>query len=149
MAHEQRSSLLLRALMEKGMDGEVSVELAAMIKSVGSVNCFQVEKFQLLTGQATEIVEQRNGAGREEFDRWLKESALAVPAQVDSESTGGGAITGGLVADLPAVTAAPRQDVGDQDEVTGAAAGMEQAGGGSDGGGVGCTPTVSEGSKIL
>lgn len=87
----ERSSLLLRDLMEKGLDGEVSMELAAMLKAVGSVNCFQVEKFQLLTGQATERVETVVAAGRDEIERFLRESAVdieAVTVKGDSKSVG-------------------------------------------------------------
>lgn len=83
----ERSSLLLRALMERGLDGICNIDLAAMIKAVGSVNSFQVEKFQLLTGQATEIVETRTGAGREEVERWWREMATPIKASVESEST--------------------------------------------------------------
>jgi len=86
----ERSSLLLTVLLNKGMDGTISIELAAMLKAVGSVNCFQLEKYQLLTGQPTEILEQRVGAGRDEIERWWREQAIPVHAEVlpnDSAST--------------------------------------------------------------
>lgn len=83
----ERSGLLLRKLMERGMDGTCDMDLAAMLKAVGQVNDFQIEKFQLLTGQATERVEQVVGAGREDFERWWRESATPITAQVDIAST--------------------------------------------------------------
>jgi hypothetical protein len=83
----ERSSLLLKKLMEQAMDGACDMDLAAMLKAVGSVNCFQLEKFQLLTGQATEIVEQRVAADRDEFERWWRETALPVSAQIESKSS--------------------------------------------------------------
>lgn len=85
----ERSSLLLRDLMEKALDGACDMDLAAMLKAAGQVNSFQIEKFQLLTGGATEIVETRVAAGREEFERWWKESAIQITQPdraIDSKS---------------------------------------------------------------
>ena len=111
----ERSSLLLRQLMEQAMDGQCDMDLAAMLKAVGSVNCFQVEKFQLLTGQATEIVEQRVAAGREEFERWWRESAIQIgptTALADAESVASSWNAGELAQIGADDTAVIRPDVG-------------------------------------
>jgi len=68
----ESSGLLLKRLLERGLDGEVSIELASMIRAVGAVNEKQLEKNQLLNGQPTEIHEQRAAAGRDEIEAFWK-----------------------------------------------------------------------------
>jgi hypothetical protein len=77
----ERSSLVLRKLLEDAQEGRCNLDLAAMLKAVGAVNVFQLEKFQLLTGAATERIETVVGGGREEFERWWKETAVPVDSQ--------------------------------------------------------------------
>ena len=96
----ERCNIVLRALLERvGQPGTktayvqgeavevetdgITMELAAMIKAVSTAMGISVEKYLLTTGQATEIVEQRSGAGREEIERWLKD-AMPVQATVTS-----------------------------------------------------------------
>lgn len=96
----ERANIALRFLLErvghattktitmKGEDIEVpdegiSMELAAMIKAVSTALGITTEKVLLLTGQATEIVETRVGAGREAFDAWWKESVMPIQATVN------------------------------------------------------------------
>ena len=119
--NSERSSQLLRKLMEQAMDGEGDQDLASMIKAVGSVNCFQLEKFQLLTGQATERIEQVAGAGRAEVESWLKSAATpieAVTLPADSKSTGLAANDGEIVevvsADTSTDTAGGLGGLGDE-----------------------------------
>lgn len=97
----ERANIALRFLLErvghtttktitvKGEEIEVedhgiSVELAAMIKAVSTALGITTEKVLLLTGQATEIVETRVGAGREAFDAWWKEAVTPIQATVTS-----------------------------------------------------------------
>jgi hypothetical protein len=81
----EASALVLSQLLGRAADGQVSIELAAMLKAVGTVACFAVEKHQLLTGQATERIETVSDAGRAEIERWMAEVRDVSPAN-DSES---------------------------------------------------------------
>ena len=78
----ERSGIVLGSLLDRAHD-EVSIELAGMIKSVATAHGITVEKLQLLTGSATEIIEHREGAGREEQERWARENRL--PIECESE----------------------------------------------------------------
>lgn len=91
----ESSALVLSVLLDRAAT-EISVELAAMIKAVATTHGITVEKLQLLTGQATEIVETRVGAGRDDFETWWRQAvvpiqATATPA-VDSASSPEGPI---------------------------------------------------------
>lgn len=119
----ERSGLLLRELMERAFDGERDLDMAAMLKAVGQVNVFQLDKLQLLTGQATERIETVVGAGRNEIESWLKSAATPISAQVtaeigqvDSESTGAVAETGVSDVVLEPVTALERQNGAELDQ---------------------------------
>jgi len=131
----EKSGRTLGELLDEVQDGKRTLELAAMVKAVGQVHSFQIEKYQLLTGQATEIVETRVAAGREEFEKWWRESA----SPIDSESTGNHAVfsvsnteTPSVTSLSPPMTPAPAPP----------AAGTPLAGGGSDGVGAGDSSTV-------
>lgn len=111
----ERSSILLKVLMERALDGEVSQELAAMLKAAGGVNCFQLEKLQLLTGQATERIETVVAAGRDEIERFLRSAATpieAVTVTEDSKSSGLAANAGEIAATALDVTDVSRVGVG-------------------------------------
>lgn len=83
----EQSGIVLAQLLQKAARGTDSLELSAMLKAIGQVNAFQVDKHQLLTGAATEILEVRMGAGQEERLAWAK--AHSIPLEpVDSDSTG-------------------------------------------------------------
>jgi hypothetical protein len=141
----ERSSLLLRRLMENALDGQCDVDLASMIKAVGSVNCFQLEKYQLLTGQATERIETVAGAGRAEAEAWLRSCAVPIEAQVDSKSVGDAEKLGVSGDVLPVVTDVTRLEPSQPPPTEPAAdhsTSAERAGGGSVVGGPGETPTV-------
>lgn len=84
----EASALLLGKLLDDAAESKPSLELAAMLKAVGQVNSFQLEKYQLLTGQATERIETVVAAGRSEIERWLAETRDVSPAN-DSESAAG------------------------------------------------------------
>lgn len=74
----ERANIALRALLDQVHDDSGSIELAAMIKAVSTAMGISVEKYLLTTGQATEIVETRSGAGRAEFEAWWKEQVIPV-----------------------------------------------------------------------
>lgn len=76
----ERANIALRALLDRASDGAGDIDLAAMIKAVSTAAGIATEKYLLLTGQATEIVEQRTGAGREEFETWWKSQVVPVQA---------------------------------------------------------------------
>jgi hypothetical protein len=78
----ERTGLVLRRLLDRAESGECSTELAAMIKSVGTVTGISSEKVLLLTGSATEIVEHKVGAGREEFEAWWRDRVVPVTSEV-------------------------------------------------------------------
>lgn len=83
----ESSGLALRVLLDRASAGEVNIELAGMIKSVATAHGITVEKMQLLTGAATEILEVRIGAGRADVEAWLAANSLPVEVEVDSEAT--------------------------------------------------------------
>lgn len=96
----EQSGLLLRRLIAKGMDGEVTMELASMLKAAGAVNNFQVEQFELLNGRATQILEQRAGGGRAEFEAFMRQSGQVIDVAStanDSEASAGPQISAGNV----------------------------------------------------
>jgi hypothetical protein len=88
----EQSSLALRDLLGETLGGERSLELAAMLKSVGQVNTFLVEKHQLLTGAPTEILETRTGAGRDELEAWAIANAIPISAAVTQAAPAGSAV---------------------------------------------------------
>jgi hypothetical protein len=86
----ESSGLVLRTLMDRAGGGEVSMDLASMIKAVATLHGITVEKMQLLTGGATERIETTVGAGAAERDAWLRANAITVevlPAANDLAST--------------------------------------------------------------
>jgi hypothetical protein len=66
----------------------VTMEMAAMIKAVSTANGVTTEKTLLLTGQATEIVETRVRAGREEFEQWWTSEVKPIEATVSAVDSG-------------------------------------------------------------
>ena len=78
----ERSGIVLGALLDRAHT-EVSADLAGMIKAVAVAHGVTVEKLQLLTGAATEIIEHKPGVGRAETEAWAKANGLPI----DCEST--------------------------------------------------------------
>lgn len=74
----EQSAIALRILLDKAQQGQESMELSGMIKAVATSLGITVEKLQLLTGAATEIVETRVAAGRDEIEAWAKQFAIPV-----------------------------------------------------------------------
>lgn len=86
----EQSSIVLAQLLDRAAAGEDSIELSAMVKAVGQVNSFQIDKNQLLTGAATEIIEVRVGAGQAEREAWAKANSIPIEvltSAVDYESS--------------------------------------------------------------
>lgn len=93
----EQSALALRALLDKAQRGTESIELAGMIKATATALGITVEKLQLLTGAATEILEVRGAAGRDEIEAWAKQFAIPVEVvarPVDTVSAGNHQISG-------------------------------------------------------
>lgn len=127
----ERSGMVLRRLLDEAMDGKVDMDLAAMIKSVGGVNTFMVEKFQLLTGAATERIEHVPATGRAEIESWLKDAATPI----DSESSALPLIVEETAISAPLVTdSTPAIDVTEQPAPE-SGPNADPAGGGSSAGG--------------
>lgn len=82
----ERAQIALAELLERAT-GNVTMELAAMIKAVATAGGINTQNTQLLTGSATEIVQVRVSAGREEIERWARENFIDV-TPVDQQSTG-------------------------------------------------------------
>ena len=138
----EQSSIVLRKLLDKADAGACDIDLAAMVKSVGQVNSFLVEKLQLLTGQATEIRGTVTGGGRAEFEAWLRDSAIPVESESTAqqakpnESAGNDAVTHDVTSDTTTTTPTP-------DHPTTTTDGPKQSpGGGSGAVGGGGVPTV-------
>ena len=93
----ERSQIALGALLNRAADGNGDMDLAAMIKAVATAGGIATQNLQLLTGQPTEILALRVGAGREEIERWARDLAIPVDAEIvppiDSEAAGKPAIT--------------------------------------------------------
>lgn len=82
----ERANIALRQLLDRVGDNDGSLELASMIKAVSQAMGISVEKHLLTTGQATEIVETRSGAGRAEFDAWWNDQVKPIQATVTPSS---------------------------------------------------------------
>lgn len=92
----EASGLVLSDLLQRCMTDKESIELAGLIKAVATAHGISVEKYQLVTGGATERLEVMvPRAGRESGEDWLK-SALRVDA-VDCSSTASTANTNEIV----------------------------------------------------
>ena len=96
----ESSALVLACLLDRANSGEISADLASMIRSVGTAYGITAEKFQLLTGGATERIEVSVGAGRAETEQWCRANAIQVEviepgaAPTDVKATGDGAFVG-------------------------------------------------------
>lgn len=85
-SNAEASGIALKRMLDKAADGFESVELAAMIKAAATALGITVEKLQLVTGQATEIVEHKGGAGREAVESWARANAIEIEGAVDLQS---------------------------------------------------------------
>lgn len=87
-ANAESANIALGAFLNEASTGKGNLEDAAMIKSLATAAGISTEKYLLLTGSATEIVEHRIATGREEMEEWAKANAIPieVTTPVDSES---------------------------------------------------------------
>lgn len=93
----EQSALALRTLLLKAQDGSESIELAGMIKATATALGITVEKLQLLTGAATEILEVKGAVGRDEIEAWAKRFAIPIEVTarpVDTPSDGNPPLSG-------------------------------------------------------
>jgi len=89
-AAAESSAITLTRLLDDAASGGTSIELAAMIKAVGTSAGITTERYLLLTGCATEIVEHRVAAGREEMEAWARANAVQIEVEatpIDSKSS--------------------------------------------------------------
>lgn len=113
----------------------VTMEMAAMIKAVSTAVGITTEKTLLLTGQATEIVETRVAAARDEFEQWWNATVKPAAPAVDSGSAPPPAIsvqstTSPATGHAPDTSTAPDQVTPPAIE-PGPEEGSDRAGGGS------------------
>lgn len=87
--HERINGEMVEVIEDSG----ISMELAAMIKGVSTAVGILTEKTLLLTGQATEIIETRSGAGRAEFEQWWKDQVTPIQATVSPATESASAAT--------------------------------------------------------
>lgn len=74
----ESSALVLGVLLDRAGGGEVTAELAAMIKAVATAHGITVEKMQLLTGGATERIVHVAGDGRRQTEEFMRDLASVV-----------------------------------------------------------------------
>ena len=84
-ANAETANIALGAFLDAATTGKGDLEDAAMIKSLATAAGISTEKYLLLTGSATEIVEHRIGAGREEMEAWARQNAIPIEP-IDSGS---------------------------------------------------------------
>ena len=85
-ANAEASSIALQRLLDDSMHASPNDERAGMIKAVATALGISTEKYLLLTGSATEILEVRVAAGREDMEAWAKANAIPVEVSIDLES---------------------------------------------------------------
>jgi hypothetical protein len=140
------AALLLKRLLARGLDGEVDADLAAMIKATGIPFGIAVEKHQLLTGGATERIEQIAGAAREEEEAWFarikqaRAEVIEVPS--DSASIGNDTVCGQF--EPPAKARHGGDTVASADPVPAVDLEQPAAGAGQGAGGVASTAPAAE-----
>jgi hypothetical protein len=87
----EQSTVAVQQLIDETLDGARSIDHAATLKAIGQVNTFLLDKNQLLTGAATERIEVRVGAGRDEVEAWALANAIPIQADArpnDTQSAG-------------------------------------------------------------
>lgn len=87
----EESTLAARDLVDAVRAGDRSEGVTMSLRALGPVMGIAVEKLQLLTGQATEIIEQRSAPSHDEFAAWMKSAVAIESAPSQSESVGSGA----------------------------------------------------------
>lgn len=87
----EESAMASRDLVAAIRAGDRSEGVTQALRALGPMLGIAVEKTQLLTGQATEIVETREGARRVELDAWATEKWASVEVQSSPSESGSGA----------------------------------------------------------
>ncbi len=85
-ANAESSSIALQRLLDDSIHFGPTDERAGMIKAVATALGITTEKYLLLTGSATEILEVRVATGREDMEAWAKANAIPVEVSIDLES---------------------------------------------------------------
>lgn len=90
-----KSQRALSVVLTRVQDGEITSEIGSVLKGAAVAAKEMVLLNQLLTGQATEIVEVRSGPTKEEMERFLRESSLEVQAVASLKVAGSDVESGG------------------------------------------------------
>lgn len=86
----EESAMASRDLVALIRAGDRSEGVTQALRALGPMLGIATEKMQLLTGQATEIVETREGARRVELDAWATEKWAMVEVQSAPSESGSG-----------------------------------------------------------
>lgn len=84
----EESTLAARDLVADVRAGKCGEEVTNALRALGPIVGIATEKLQLLTGQATEIIEQRSAPSHDEFAAWMKSAVAIEAAPSQSESVG-------------------------------------------------------------
>lgn len=87
----EESAMASRDLVALIRAGDRSEGVTQSLRALGPMLGIATEKMQLLTGQATEIVETRDAARRSELDAWATEKWAAVEVESVAPESGSGA----------------------------------------------------------
>ena len=85
-ANAESASIALQRLLDDATHYGPNDERASMIKAVATALGITTEKYLLLTGSATEIVEHRVAVGRDEMEAWAKANSIPIEVAIDLES---------------------------------------------------------------
>lgn len=92
----ESTALTARELVERIREGKTDVETSMALRALGPMLGISIERYQTLTGQASQIIETRDGGDpRRELEDWMRKvyaEAAPVPSP-ESESGGKALIT--------------------------------------------------------
>lgn len=144
----EESTLAGRDLVAAVRAGDRSEGVTHALRALGPMIGIAVEKHQLVTGQATEIVEQRTAPTHDEFAAWMRQAVTVEQVPTQSESVGSGAAS----VDLQSLTqlgagqgaaVSPQGAGADRVEVAAVTVSEQGGGGGATSGG----PSQDDGSR--
>ena len=96
----EESTVAARDLVAAVRAGDRSEGVTMALRALGPMVGIAVEKHQLLTGQATEIIEQRSAPNHDEFAAWMRSAVAVETVPSQSESVG----SAHVAVDLQALT---------------------------------------------
>ena len=104
-ANAESASIALQRCLDNVMRFGCSDELSNMIKALSTTVGITTEKYLLLTGSATEIVEHRVAAGRDEVEAWARSNAITIEAEPVADTVANDSKSPAQVADCEQIQA--------------------------------------------